>query len=125
MMGEKDAEIHVYVSPEGLPGFSKGIEKFPMGTLVLKEKFTGTNAPTPELYTGMLKRESGYNPKAGDWEFFTLTGDRSSVTSRGKIDACMDCHQQYARTDFITKRYRTFIRVGSSKAQPAPVSSPR
>lgn len=109
LLGKRQAAIQVYVNPESFASFLNDDAKFPVGTMILKEKFPDMDAKVPELYTGMLKQEKGYNPKAGDWEFFVLSGDRNAVTARGRIDSCMDCHQQYAKSDFVTKRYRALF----------------
>lgn len=101
----KDAGIHIYVTSENAAAFREDKFPFPEGTIILKEKFPSYQGTVPELYTGMLKREAGYNPRAGDWEFFTLSGDRKVVTARGRIDSCMDCHQYYAKSDFVAKQY--------------------
>jgi hypothetical protein len=106
LIGTLQAAIEVYVTPEGFASFVEPQTPFPVGTIVLKEKFAAAEAKSPELYTGMLKREKGYNPKCGDWEFFTLTGDRKAITARGRINSCMDCHQQYAKSDYVTRRYK-------------------
>ena len=104
LIGKPDAAILVYVSAEGLGPFKEERYPLPEGTLILKEKFASHDAKSPELYTGMLKREKGYNPKAGDWEFFTLSGSRGAITSRGRIDSCMDCHQHRAKSDFLMRQ---------------------
>lgn len=74
-------------------------------TIILKQKLATPRSTTPELYTGMLKREKGFNPACGDWEFFTMSGDAQAVTARGRIESCMDCHKRYPQSDFVTKRY--------------------
>jgi hypothetical protein len=78
---------------------------FPVGSVVLKQKLDAANAQTAILYTGMLKRDKGYNPECGDWEFFTLGGDVRTVTSRGRLESCMSCHRNYAQSDFVSKQY--------------------
>lgn len=78
---------------------------FPRGAIVLKEKFTDSKAGLTELFTGMVKRESGYNPECGDWEFFVLEADTSKVIERGRLQRCMDCHVEYKGRDFVTKNY--------------------
>jgi Cytochrome P460 len=101
-----DAVAHVYVSPEGVSTMSRrDATAFPVGVLILKQKFEVGKLENPVLYTGMLKRESGFNPECGDWEFFTLSGDGKSVTARGRLESCMACHQEYKHTDFVTKHY--------------------
>src|SRR5688572_18312668 len=83
LIGKDFPEVHVYVSPGGANAFKEKAAVFPVGSIVLKQKFASAEAKHPELYTGMLKREKGFNPNCGDWEFFTMTGDGKGVTSRG------------------------------------------
>ena len=52
------------------------------------------------LYTGMLKREKGYNPDAGDWEFFTLDSKAMLVTAR--VRTCFKQRQ-------LCRRYSTSL----------------
>ncbi|RYD85172.1 MAG: hypothetical protein EOP84_03325 [Verrucomicrobiaceae bacterium] len=111
LLGKRDGEsqlaaIHIYVTREGEAAFRTPEAKFPVGTIVLKQKFSSPEAKEAEFYTGMRKREKGYNPDCGDWEFFTMNADRRAFTAQGRIDSCMDCHRTYAKTDFITKRLR-------------------
>jgi len=98
------AEIQVYVTPEGV-GAIKGNGAFSVGTVILKQKFSTPSTNKAELFTGMLKREKGFNSNCGDWEFFTLSGDGQKVTSRGRLNSCMECHKEFAKTDFVSKRY--------------------
>lgn len=106
LTSKRGATIHVYVSLEGVPAMKTNGVAFPVGTLILKEKFPTATAKTPELYTGMLKREQGYNPGCGDWEFFTLDGARGAITARGRIESCIKCHKYYSTSDFVTKAYQ-------------------
>jgi hypothetical protein len=80
---------------------------YPEGTVILKQKFSDADGTKSDFYTGMRKREAGYNPTAGDWEFFTLDPEREMVISRGRIESCMDCHIKYKATDFVSRRYLT------------------
>ena len=82
---------------------------YPAGTLLIKEKLpadgkgkTVVPGKETELFTGMLKREKGYNPACGDWEFFTVSGDAKKLTGRGKLTSCMECHQRYPDRDFTS-----------------------
>ncbi|MBI5772989.1 MAG: cytochrome P460 family protein [Verrucomicrobia bacterium] len=97
--------VHVYVSPQGASAMKSHSAAFPRGTLILKEKFGDAEGTKTELFTGMIKRESGYNPDCGDWEFFTLSADAKQVTSRGKLKNCMACHVEYKDSDYVTKEY--------------------
>jgi hypothetical protein len=99
--------IHVFVSPSGTNAITAGLGMYPEGTLILKQKFLDAAGTKTEFYTGMRKRERGYNPDLGDWEFFTLDSTGYTVTARGKIESCMDCHAQYKASDFVSRRYLT------------------
>ena len=106
LVGRPDIGIHVYVTPASAAVFKEAGSRFPVGTVILKQKFPTVDAKDADFYTGMLKREEGFNPACGDWEFFTMAGDRRAVTARGRIESCIDCHRQFAKSDFVTKRIR-------------------
>ncbi len=99
------AVFQVYVTPAAAALMSASKPVFPVGTLILKQKFSTPDAKIPELYTGMIKQEKGFNPKCGDWEFFTLNGAGTAVTTRGKIESCMKCHENYPESDFLSRNY--------------------
>jgi len=96
---------HVYVSAKGAPVMQATSGVFPEGTIILKEKFNDQEGKHTELFTGMVKREPGYNAECGDWEFFILPADGKKIFSRGKLQNCMDCHVEYKASDFVTKNY--------------------
>jgi len=105
-----------YAAKAGLAAAQGHESVHPEGTLLIKEKLPvildksvdkdGKLAAgsKPELFTGMLKREKGFNPACGDWEFFTVSGDAGKITSRGKLANCMDCHQRFADRDFTSRK---------------------
>jgi Cytochrome P460 len=97
--------VHIYVSPGEETAMRTPSGIFPEGTVVLKEKFSDATGTNTEQFTGMVKREPGYNPECGDWEFFVLPGDASGISERGKIQNCMECHEEYKNDDFIAKSY--------------------
>ncbi|MEZ6092725.1 MAG: cytochrome P460 family protein [Pirellulaceae bacterium] len=97
--------VHVYVNRDAFAPMWDPFESFPVGSLIVKEKVDGFEPDNTELFTGMIKRESGYAPEVGDWEFFTVDGNASEVTARGKLESCIACHTEYADSDFVTKSY--------------------
>lgn len=99
--------IHVFVSPSGTNAMTTGKGTYPEGAVILKQKFSDAAGEKTEFYTGMRKRARGYNPDLGDWEFFMLDSGGYTVTARGKIESCMDCHTRYPTTDFVSRRYLT------------------
>ncbi len=99
--------IHVFISPGGSNAMMTGKGMYPVGTVILKQKFLDAAGTNTDFYTGMRKRERGYNSELGDWEFFTLDRGGDMVTARGKIESCMDCHAKYKATEFVSRRYLT------------------
>lgn len=108
--------INVYADQKGLAPMWDPYETFPEGAVLLKEKFDSSKQEEIELFTGMFKREKGFAPEIGDWEFFTIDGTATQVTSRGKLDSCIACHRDYADSDFVSKIYAS---RASSAFQPS------
>jgi len=61
----------------------------------------------PELITVMVKREKGFSPGSGDWEYFVLSGDAAKIKKHETIGSCSKCHAQAAATDFV---FRDFLK---------------
>ncbi len=97
--------IDVFTSPNAAPMMTTGKGVYPEGAMILKQKYLDAAGYNTEFYTGMRKRERGYNPELGDWEFFMLDSNGDTVIARGKIESCMDCHRKYEATDFVSRRY--------------------
>lgn len=98
--------INVFVNDIGKDEMmNKKSPKFAVGTVIVKEKLSKAKSKNPELLTVMIKREKGYNPEAGDWEFLTFNGDGSKTTARGKLESCQACHIAEEPTDYISRRY--------------------
>ncbi len=98
--------INVYINEKGFVEMTgKKIPKFSIGTMILKEKMgliqdSVLKHGTTELFTIMIKRENGYNPDCGDWEFASVDVKTSKI-ERGKIKSCQHCHTSCAETDFV------------------------
>jgi hypothetical protein len=53
----------------------------------------------------MIKREKGYNPENGDWEYLVLDGSASTIKAQGKIEKCQICHIGSKNTDYVDRSY--------------------
>ena len=53
----------------------------------------------------MIKREPGFNPKSGDWEYLVFDGSGSKVEARGKLENCQACHAAKSETDYVFRSY--------------------
>jgi len=103
----RDNFVTVYVNDAGRRAMLKEKwPRFPLGSLIVKEKLPVRDAnAAPELLTVMLKREAGYDPEGGDWEYLVLDGRGEEVRARGKLESCRACHQEYPHTDFVSRKY--------------------
>jgi hypothetical protein len=98
--------ISVYVNEIGRAAMmTQRTPRFPTGSMIVKEKLSSQASTTPELLTAMVKREQGFNPESGDWEYVVLNGSAEEITERGKLRSCQDCHHVYQRSDFVTRTY--------------------
>lgn len=88
--------------------------KFPEGSVILKEKLA-RGSDTTQLFTGMLKREKGYFPAGGDWEYFTVDGQAAKITGRGRLMQCASCHEDYPDSDFVTKAYAAPVQLSGGR----------
>ena len=104
----KDKYIKVYVNSVGESEMlTKKNPKFPVGTVIVKEKLSTPDSTAPELLTVMIKREKGFNPEVGDWEFAALNGEGTEVNAKGKLQSCQACHIGYQKNDYISRIYLT------------------
>ncbi len=99
------AWCHVDVTKNAKETILSGQGTYPEGAVIVKSKLESKESPKAILYTVMRKREAGYDPENGDWEYAVLEGRFNRVLSRGRIDSCIDCHQNYKETDHVTRAY--------------------
>jgi hypothetical protein len=102
----RDKFVTVYVNDAGRRAMlEERRPRFPVGSLVVKEKLPARDSTEPELLTAMLKHEAGYDPEGGDWEYLVFDGSGREVRARGKLESCRACHQAYPHTDFVARNY--------------------
>lgn len=80
---------------------ASGKAVFPVGSILVREKLAQSNSDKPQVLTVMIKRENGFNPKAGDWSFLTVDGAATKVKARKKGGDCLECHQSARARDFV------------------------
>lgn len=95
----------VYVNDKGRAAFFwQRDPRFPVGTVIVKEKLETLTSKAPEILTVMVKREPGYDRAAGDWEYVVLDGARQ-VQASGKLAHCRACHVEKASTGYVFRDY--------------------
>lgn len=75
--------------------------KFPLGSIIVREKVARADEKGPELVVVMIKREPGFNRAAGDWLFLTVDGNLAKIRKRQKKGSCLACHQSERYNDFV------------------------
>lgn len=98
--------ISVFVNSIGREAMMTKLKpKFPVGSIIVKEKLESPESTEPEVLTVMIKRKSGYNPENGNWEYLVLDGAATKIVEQGKLERCAVCHRSYTRSDFVTRTY--------------------
>jgi hypothetical protein len=83
----------------------KDAPKFPVGSIIVREKLLNAEDTKPELVTVMVKREKGFSKKTGDWEYLVIEGAMDKISKRETVSSCSKCHANAANTDFVFKTY--------------------
>lgn len=97
--------IVVRVNPEAVEKF-KARQPLPVGTTVVKEKHADRRAATaPTEYTAMVKREAGYDPPHGDWEYLHVVRGPQRTITRGRLESCISCHVGKKGSDHLFRDY--------------------
>jgi Cytochrome P460 len=105
-----DKYVVVYVNETGRKAMLEQPDPhFPVGSVIVKEKLATEKSTTPDLLTVMIKRDKGFNPDGGDWEYLVSDGTASEVKDRGKLATCMACHDERKAKDYI---FRPYVRFG-------------
>ena len=100
-----DRFCDVYVSKGGEAAMRAGTAEYPVGTLVIKSKYSDEKRSKIELYTAMRQMPMGYWPEHGDWEFSVLDSEMKHVLARGRVESCASCHDAYAASGYLTRTY--------------------
>lgn len=102
----RDKYFTVYVNDVGRQAmFSQKNPKFSEGSVIVKEKLSAKDSQTPELLTVMIKKEKGFNPASGDWEYMVVDGTGTKIETRGNLENCQACHLANEKSDYIFRTY--------------------
>jgi hypothetical protein len=100
--------VTVYVNNLGKDAMTlQKSPRFPVGSVIVKEKLAKSDSKSPELMTVMVKRDKDYNPDSGDWEYIVFDGAGKNVTARGKLENCGTCHRESPakQSDYVYRDY--------------------
>ncbi len=98
--------FRVYVNDTGKKAMLSHLpSKFPVGSVIIKEKLSSSTSETPELLTVMIKRQPGYRKKWGDWEYMVVNGQATKVEASRSFEHCYGCHVTKKSNDYIFRNY--------------------
>lgn len=100
-----DRFCDVFVSENAKEVIRSGEGEYPTGAVIVKTKFPDRSRKIVELFTVMRKMQPGYSPEHGNWEYSVIDAEAQHVLARGKITSCIQCHESYSMTDFVTRAY--------------------
>jgi hypothetical protein len=81
--------------------------KFPIGSIIVREKLPTEDSAAPELLSVMIKRKKGFNQGEGDWEFIVLDNKSGKARMLKKSVDCLSCHGKQRESDFVFRTYLT------------------
>jgi uncharacterized membrane protein len=94
--------------------------RYPVGALLVKEKFEKRDDATPAIITVMEKvADAG---KVSDWQFYMIRLADRSIVREGFEVSCTDCHSCYPKNDFVSHVTTGLLEARAQKAaagQPA------
>ncbi|HZH99022.1 MAG TPA: cytochrome P460 family protein [Fimbriimonadaceae bacterium] len=98
----KSKFVWVYGNTLAAPSLKlTGERDFPVGSVIVKEKYDSRTAGNLELLTVMIKGVPGSNPACGDWEFAVVSSEGDRALKRGPLPECMSCHSDASKSGFV------------------------
>lgn len=97
--------IRVRVNDLAYPNFANTAASLPANSVVVKEKFANVEDAAPVALGVMIKREAGYDPEGGDWEYVYLDGRNFERVTRGQLASCRSCHASQSNADFLFRAH--------------------
>ena len=102
--------VNIYTNSVGEQALRRQTLPYPEGTLIIKEKnpqeihyFDDTKETRSNSIGGMRKREKGYDPEHGDWEYFFQPA--GGAIESGKIASCIQCHTRAQKQDYVFRNW--------------------
>lgn len=113
--------VVIHMNPIAASAFKAGTGAYPVGSVIVKQKglleyvdaARKTGPVAKHGVGGMVKREAGYDPAHGDWEYFYF--DDVTKIESGRIASCVQCHDKAKATDHVFGHWN----------KPPPASFPR
>lgn len=91
----------VYANEIAALEMKKASGKFPVGSMIARERLDSLATTSPTAVIAMVKRELGFSRSTSDWEFLSFTGSDLKLLSRQTAGSCVECHTKARNTDWV------------------------
>lgn len=95
----------IYANEIAKPEIEKDQPKFPVGSIIVREKNKTKDAEIPEKFIAMVKREDGFSKETDNWEFFVFDGKELQMQKRETVGNCAECHSKAKQDDWVFREY--------------------
>ncbi len=102
IVGQEGLAVRIWYSRNILSLVDLDAFSVPRGTTAIQE-VDQDGEGTFDIITVMVKLDEAYDPLNNDWYYETRTPDGSlrALPPPGRIQNCIDCHRDFAATDFL------------------------
>jgi Cytochrome P460 len=98
----------VYANDKARSNIYYNSPSFPVGSMIVREKHDDELNVLPNTVIAMVKRDPGFSPQTGDWEFFMFDGRTLALKLRETVGNCATCHTHAKSTDWSFRTYMNF-----------------
>jgi len=97
--------INVYVNETGRNEYlAEDSPPLPEGTVIVKEKMQKKDGKGWRELGIMVKREKGFAPETGDWQFLFVDRKNKAVDQAAKLENCATCHKMREKEDYVFRK---------------------
>lgn len=110
----------VYANELAFDAVLRELKVYPEGSILVREKPSAKDPAKADLLAVMIKREAGFNPSGGDWQFLTTNGSMTKIKVNQKVGMCLNCHESQKGTDFVYPLKQTMLIPRPLKSSASP-----
>ena len=110
--------IKVYVNQIGRDEYlDKNAPVFAAGSVIVKEKLQKKDGKGSVELGVMIKREAGFAPDSGDWQFLFVDQKGTVSDGQGLQKSCVACHRMHAKEDFVFRKLSPEVSSGRANEE--------
>ena len=95
----------IYANTEAQKIIENNLTRFPIGSIIVREKWDVETGGEAQSVIAMVKREPGFSKDTDDWEFFAFAAKDLRLKRRETKGDCAACHAQAKSDDWVFRRH--------------------